>query len=198
MSPVTLAQETIWAAAQEIAGDPKLNDWQRTLAAGLASGQVRTHFDTGLGSVDYEEQQTTDHLMKAKREAAANEARRQTAEALKEWNATEVVPRPGAKARRPGKAKPADSGRNPRLPSGGLRDHQGSDAEGRSGEVQRADTRRGRPGFRAGRAAGLSTVAAANEDPGTRPRPDDVAAAMHPASRRQIAQMLETFSLAPR
>ena len=106
VSPVTLARETIWAAAQEIAGDPKLNNWQRTLAAGLASGQVSTHFDTGLGSVDYEEQQTTDHLMKAKREAAANEARRQTAEALKEWNATKWFRGPEPKPVAPAKPAP--------------------------------------------------------------------------------------------
>ena len=106
VSPVTLARETIWATAQEIAGDPKLNDWQRTLAAGLASGQVRTRFDTELGSVDYEEQQTTDHLMKAKREAAANEARRQTAEALEEWNAKKWFRGPEPKPVAPAKPDP--------------------------------------------------------------------------------------------
>ena len=87
MSPVTPAQETIRAAAQEIAGDPKLNDWQRTLAAGLASGQVRTHLDRHASVAD-EEQDTTDHLMEAKRKDAAEEAHQQTAAAFKKWNAT--------------------------------------------------------------------------------------------------------------
>ena len=78
---------TVQAAAREIAGDPKLNDWQRTIAAGVASGEVRTHLDRYLGSVSDEEQETTARLMAPKREAAVAEASRQTEAALKEWNA---------------------------------------------------------------------------------------------------------------
>ena len=86
VSPIPPAQETIRAAAREIAADPKLNDWQRTLAAGVAFGEVRTHHDTST-SVAEEEQQTTDHLMAAKREAAGEEANQQTTAAIEEWNA---------------------------------------------------------------------------------------------------------------
>lgn len=87
VSPVTLAPVTVQAAAREIAGDPKLNDWQRTIAAGVASGEVRTHLDRYLGSVSDEERETTARLMAPKREAAVAEASRQTEAALKEWNA---------------------------------------------------------------------------------------------------------------
>ena len=87
VSPVILAPVTVQAAAREIAGDPKLNDWQRTIAAGVASGEVRTHLDRYLGSVSDEEQETTARLMASKREAAVAEASRQTEATLKEWNA---------------------------------------------------------------------------------------------------------------
>ena len=102
VSPIAPAQETIRTAAQEIAADPKLNDWQRRVAAGVASGQVHTYYKAHA-SVAEEEQQMTDHLLAAKREAAAEKANQQTAAALEEWNAKKWL-----RGRKPEPVRPAE------------------------------------------------------------------------------------------
>ena len=107
--PITPAQETIRAAAQKIADDRKLNGWQRRLAAGVASGEVRTRHDRNASVAD-EKQKTTDHLMKAKREAAADEAGRQTAAAIKEWNAKKWFRGPEPKPVDPAEPDPPTPG----------------------------------------------------------------------------------------